>query len=384
MALLNGSAWLVPGGRPAGAGLTLLGAAWLQGLLGLWWSRREAPLRSTALWFALQPAYVVVAISGCGALAIGSAADDVLAIAAFGLAALLALLTTAHRSSEGAWGTLGLLALGFAALHRWLGVDAVWSMAWGIAEALGVCLVGWLMETFDRSTVQTLSVWKRPLAIGPLIAGTALTAALLPAATFGQYLPPLTFALATLGVLLATLAVRRRASVYAYGTGATLVATGLCQLYDWGFRQPQWYVIPAGLYLLALAEGLRRFQGQRRLSQLTEAGAIVLMLGVTFGQSLRAEGLESQMYAAWLCIESLLLLGYGVLAKLRAPFLGGVGFFVAGVLWLSVDPIMAANKWVLLGLLGLLLVGFYLLLERRQQELVRAGRALLETVSSWG
>jgi len=60
-----------------------------------------------------------------------------------------------------------------------------------------------------------------------------------------------------------------------------------------------------------------------------------------------------------------------------------VAFFVAGVLWLSVDPLMAMNKWVLLGLLGLLLVGIYVLLERRQQELARAGRALIERVSSW-
>ena len=43
---------------------------------------------------------------------------------------------------------------------------------------------------------------------------------------------------------------------------AALIGAGLCQLYSWGFRQPQWFSIPSGLYLLALAEGLRRFQGQ--------------------------------------------------------------------------------------------------------------------------
>jgi len=382
MAVLNGSAWLIPSGRPAGAGLTLLAAAWLQGLLGLWWSRNVKANPNPSL-LDLPPAYAVALISGFGALTIGSRADDVLTIVAFGLAALLALVGTAHRRVGGAWGTLGLLAIGFAALHRFLGIEPLWSMAWGVAEALGVCLLGWSIETFKRSNVQTLNVWQRPLWIGPLIAGTTLTIALLSAATVSQNLPPLTFALATFAVLLATLAVRQRASAFAYAAGAALIAAGLFQLYDWGFRQPQWFVIPAGLYLLALAEGLRRFQGQRQLSQLIETGAIMLLLGVTFGQSLRAEGLESQAYAAWMCVESLLLLGYGVLAKLRAPFMGGVAFFVAGVLWLSVDPLMAMNKWVLLGLLGLLLVGIYVLLERRQQELARAGRALIERVSSW-
>ncbi len=176
---------------------------------------------------------------------------------------------------------------------------------------------------------------------------------------------------------------RRRTAVYAYTAGAALVAAGLCQLYDWGFREPQWYAIPAGIYLLALAEGLRRFQGQRSLSQVIETGAAVLMLGTTLGQSLREDGLTSQLYAAWLCCESLLLLGYGVMRRLRTPFFGGVAFFVIGVLWLSVDPLMATNKWVLLGCLGLLLVGAYVLLERRQEQLTRAGRAWIERISGW-
>jgi len=66
------------------------------------------------------------------------------------------------------------------------------------------------------------------------------------------------------------------------------------------------------------------------------------------------------------------------------PFFGGALFFVLGVLWLSVDPLLSANKWVLLGILGLLLVGAYVLLERRQEQLARAGRAWVERVSGWG
>jgi hypothetical protein len=228
------------------------------------------------------------------------------------------------------------------------------------------------------------SIWTRPLWLGSLLAGTTLAGTLLVATPARQELPPLTFALATLGLLLATLAVRRRELAFAYAAGAALIGAGLCQLYDWGFRQPQWYTLPSGVYLLALAEGLRRFQGQRKLSQAIEAAAAMLMLGVTFGQSLRAEGLESQIYGAWLCVEALALLAYGTLRQLRVPFFGGAAFFVAGVLWLSVDPLMAANKWVLLGILGLVLVGVYVLLERRQEELARAGRAWVERVSSWG
>jgi uncharacterized membrane protein len=266
-------------------------------------------------------------------------------------------------------------------------------MAWGVAEALLLCMLGWAIEYVAQHPRTTLphtaravwaAPWAMPLSNGPLAAGLLLTAALASAVLRGDALPPLTFALATCALLLATMAARRRAAVFAYAAAGALVVAGLCQLYDWGFRQPQWFVLPAGLYLLALGACVRRFQQQRQLAQLLETGALLLMLGVSLGQSLRTEGIESQVYAAWLCVEALALLGYGVLAKLRAPFVGGLVFFVIGVLWLSADPLLALNKWVLLGMLGLLLVGAYLLLERRQQELIRAGRALIDRVSSWG
>ena len=125
------------------------------------------------------------------------------------------------------------------------------------------------------------------------------------------------------------------------------------------------------------------FQARRGVAQVLETGAAVLVLGTTLGQSLRSDGLLSQGYAAWLCMESLLLLGYGALRQRRSPFFGGVVFFVFGVAWLSVDPLLAANKWMLLGALGLLLVGAYVLLERRQEQLARLGRAIVERISGW-
>ena len=195
--------------------------------------------------------------------------------------------------------------------------------------------------------------------------------------------PPLTFALATYGLLMATLWVRGARSMYGYIAGAALVGAGLCQLYDWGFRQPQWYVIPAGLYLLVLAEGLRRFQGRRQLSQVLEAGATMLLLGVTLANRCARWAWNRSATPCCCAARSLALLGYGVLRQLRVPFFGGAAFFVAGVLWLSVDPLLAANKWVLLGILGLLLVGVYVLLERRQEQLARAGRAWVERLRGW-
>jgi hypothetical protein len=190
-------------------------------------------------------------------------------------------------------------------------------------------------------------------------------------------------ALATLSILLFTISARRRLFEPGYVAGALLVGASLCQLYTWGFRQPQLFVLPAGLYLLVLAAMMRRFQGQGRISQLTEAGATVLLLGVTFGQALRADPADGTLYTLWLCVEALLLLGYGVLARLRVPFLGGGAFFIGGVLWFAVGPLLAMNQWVVIGCLGLLMVGGYVLLERRHEQLVRAGRRLVEQVEAW-
>ncbi len=77
------------------------------------------------------------------------------------------------------------------------------------------------------------------------------------------------------------------------------------------------------------------------------------------------------------------MLSYGVLIKLRVPFIGGLAFFITGILWLCVDPLMALNKWMLLGMLGLIMIAAYVVLERRQQQLRQAGQVLIETVTSW-
>jgi hypothetical protein len=390
MTLLHGAAWLGSGGRAADVARLLLAAAWAQGLLGLWARRRERAMPPARLWLGYSaPNYLVMVLSGLGALLLASSASDALALNALGLAALAALLGSAERREALAWGALGLLALGLGALHDTLGVAPLWNMAWGVAEALGLCLVGWAIEPRaknqeppDVSRSWAPAIWHRPLWLGPLLAAVTLAGLLALAAPLRDDLPPLTFALATLALLFATLAARRSAE-YGYAAGAALIAAGLCQLYDWDFRQPQWYVLPAGLYLLALAEGLRRFQSRRGLAQVIETGAAMLMLGTTLGQSLRTDGLESQGYAAWLCVESLVLLGYGVLRQRRSPFFGGAAFFIVGVVWLSVDPLLAANKWMLLGALGLLLVGAYVLLERRQEQLARLGRAWVERISGW-
>ncbi len=409
MALLHGAGWLSPGGRPAEAGLLLLGAAWVQAWTGFWAYRQaraagiparkaqqsapDQPGRIDARLVQVQtmalPSFTVAGLSSLGALTLASGDSTTLTIVALGLALLLALFGTLEQRVELAWSAVLLGALSMISLNRAVGLELEWGLAWGVLTASGLCLLGWGIAKLNQQValharVPGLAIWQQPLTAGPLIAGLGLSGLLLLRVVTTGELPALTFGLVNLALLLTTLSVRRHIITYAYGAGAALVGAGICQLYTWGFHDPQWYVVPAGIYLLALAEGLRHFQGQHQLSRMIEMGALMVLLGITLGQSLRTEGIESLSYGTWLCIESLLVLGYGMQRKLRVPFLGGILFFILGVLWLSIDPLLAANKWLLLGALGLLLVGVYVLLERRQERLLRTGRIWFERVSSWG
>jgi hypothetical protein len=112
-----------------------------------------------------------------------------------------------------------------------------------------------------------------------------------------------------------------------------------------------------------------------------EAGAAMLLLGATFGEAIRDGG---ALQGLLLCGEALAVAAYGALLRLRIPFLTGVGFFVAGVLWMAVDNAPITNQWVLFGAAGLLMIAAYVLLERHQERLLRAGRAWASELRGWG
>jgi hypothetical protein len=279
-------------------------------------------------------------------------------------------------------------------VHEAFALAYEWSLAWLVVEMLGIVLFGWAVQvlvqkqtgftgfTFHLRFADAVALWERVTSIGPLAASSIAILALGVLVPVGTLLP-LTFALATFALLLATLAVRERSFPYAYGAAASVVAAALCQLAEWGFSEPQWYVIPAGLYMLGLAACMRRFQGQRRVSRVIEAGAMVMLVGTTLAQALGAGG-GGYGYDLLLFIEGLLFVGYGTFLRLRVPFFGGIAFFVAGVLSLSIETMPLINPWLIFGGLGLLMVIAYVLLERRAEQLTRLGKQIAATIEAWG
>ncbi|MEI7772508.1 MAG: hypothetical protein WCI67_21140, partial [Chloroflexales bacterium] len=350
----------------------ILGAAAVQTVGAIWLRRSAVGGRPPQ---AGPPIYAAAVISG--AIALGLAIGDRPATVVAGLALATASGAAAwfERREAIAWLAVGMAALAAFMLPAVLGASSTWGEPWVIIELLGVAIIGWGLERWNGGH------WRRPSSLGALgLALLALFNVAVAAAITGG-VPPLTFALASTGLLLATLAVRLRSIGYGYAAGAALVAAGMCQLADWGVRDLQGYVLPAGIYLLALADGLRRFQGRHKVSQVIEAGAAMLLLGVTFGQALRAGG---ALYELLICCEALATVAYGALMRLRVPFVAGVSFFVAGVLWAVVDNVQITNQWVLFGAVGLLMIAAYVLLERHQERLLRAGRAWASELRGWG
>lgn len=380
LAVLQGAVWLIPDAALERGGLLLTGVVWVQALASAWLRRR------TTLWrIAGLSGYVAAGLGGAGALALATVSSGILATGALALAAgsnttlatvalalagLLVVLAQIEKSPAAAWGSLILAVPGAWLTHTAAGLDGAWAAAWMALELCGVCLAGWGAQRLG------VTLWRQVTGLGAIFAALPLVIA-----AFGGGFAPLTFAMANLGLLLATLAVRERSFGYAYGSGGAFVGAILSQMASWELRDLQWYVIPAGLYLLALAAGLRRFQGQHHVSRLIETAALALMPGATAAQALMpGSGLG---YALLLFAESLIIAAYGALARLRTPFVGGIAFFIGAVLWMAINAAQMLNQWILLGIVGLLMVLAYVLLERYQERLMQTGRSWANQLREW-
>lgn len=174
---------------------------------------------------------------------------------------------------------------------------------------------------------------------------------------------------------------------------ASALAACSTTLYALGERNVQLLTAPAGLYLLLVAVLIRRAPQDAltpTMARAAEFCATLLLAGVTALQMLSmatgrgvSDHASSQIYAAVLCLESLLLIAYGARGRLQVPFASGAVFFVTGVIWLSIDPLRALDKWVIFGALGLLMIASYVVLERYRQLLSTVAHALRARIQSW-
>ncbi|KAB8140287.1 hypothetical protein F8S13_23950 [Chloroflexia bacterium SDU3-3] len=387
LALVFGQSWAMGSSLDSMTLWLLALLAWAQALLALG-VRQTAPTLRTPIYLTVVLSAGAVASCGMLILAIssvmGAASWDALWQVVC-IAALAAVLASAERKV--ALAVLSLVLLEAALLLLRLDdMPMIWVCAYAMADMVVLAALGWLVAwvggRFQRASA-ACAVWLHPLRAGPLFVGLGLAALIgLVAPLVGQ-LFALIFTLVMLALLLSTAAVRYRVVMLVYAAAAALVAALLLQLWVWGRVEPEWYVAPTALYLLALADGLRRFQGQRQLSRVLECAGLGMLLGLGATRAVLADGQRALLLALALCGEGLLSIAYGVLRRLQVPLVAGVAAVVFGALWLGVDPMRAANTWVVMGVVGMLLIGLYVLFERRQEQLLRLGRSLIATLSAW-
>ncbi len=245
-----------------------------------------------------------------------------------------------------------------------------WQAAWFVLILVPLLLIGGFAERLHSTRI-----WQQPTLWVPLIAACIIGFQ----AWFDLRAGVIAFVNG--GVLLVTATFRERRSIYAYLAGAVFVTASLGQFLVWELREVQLYVVPVGIYLFALAVGIRTFQRQVSVARLVDSVAVCLLLGVTFVQA--GGSVQNVGYVMLLGIEALLVLAYGTLARLRVPFIGGVAGFVIAVLWMVAYAASMLNQWLVLGLLGILMLLAYVLLERQQEQLRRFGRDLVVRLREW-
>ena len=177
----------------------------------------------------------------------------------------------------------------------------------------------------------------------------------------------LTFAIA--GTAYAAEAAVRRILHLGYLAGGLFLVVIWASLVFFGVSEPQAYVIPLGLGLLALGWSERRLGGRASYLWPTLLGLLVLM-GSAFYQSP-----DAVIYAVLLLVESLAALAWGVHIRSRGYVqLGGLALLANAIAQLG-PGFVELERFIHLGTIGsILFVGGLVALFRREQLLAARER----------
>jgi len=277
---------------------------------------------------------------------------------------------------------LGLLAL----VQRldWMRVDTL-NWPWVLALlAVGYGLGGYLLR-YLRLHGSTLPeqglVWENPLKrsgwvlsggtlLLALVQGVSVLSLVIRVALGLQLVRPaelprvemVVSVLAILGLFYLAAAITDRRRWVGYVAAAMLLsAWGLQWLLVWEMREVQWYAVPAGAYLLGIGY-LEWRNGRRPWARWIDWAALLLLLGSSFRQSLGDRG---WLYALLMGGEGLAVLWLGSARRMRRFLYAGVGAVIVDVVAQLINQLASVNRWIVFGVVGLLLLGLGILVERR-------------------
>jgi hypothetical protein len=258
-------------------------------------------------------------------------------------------------------------------------------LRWGKAKLISpyqiwelpLCLAGWALSLLSLLLAGVMN-----LNISALIVRAILGQPLLDAATI-RLVQMTVGVLAVQGIFYLTVALVERWRALAYGAVALLLgAWSLEWLLVWGQREIQWYVLPTGLYILAISFVEWRVGGEagKALARWLDRTALLLLLGSAFWQSLGDAG---GGYALLMGVECLLILWWGSARRLRRFLYIGVVGMMLDIFGQLIDPLLSANRWVVFGVGGVILVTLAILIERRLAQVMALSAEVRKRLETW-
>ena len=346
------------------------------------------------------PFFIVALLGAISSSILASFQDDTGLAAALAYSVPLAIGASLARLRIVAWAVLSFLALAFAHGMR-LGDVPLLEVPIFIAISAAVLVaVSYFIhrsqgrgQEITQNAHSLWDVWEIPVrAFSFLAVGLAPILGLsfwLAEGADPDDLQPLVFAVAITGLALVGVAYLQRRTWLSYLAVAVLEASYMTQLAVFNTGQAQFFVIPAALFLVAVAY-LERAHSNRSLVVLLESIGLSLLLGVTLLQSLGlfTDGVNHQVYSLFLFFESLLVVIWGLSVRWRRPFFGGIAAFIANLVVLLFDPlgegpVSATILWAVFGAIGISLVASAVYLERNRERSSAAFRKLIDQLSRW-
>jgi len=136
----------------------------------------------------------------------------------------------------------------------------------------------------------------------------------------------------------------------------------------------QWYAIPTGLYLLAIAY-LEWRRDKHLLARRLDYAAMLLMLGSLFWQTL----LFGWRFALLMGAEGLFIFWWGSARRLRRFFYAGMIAVILATAGQLINSLQSVNQWIAFGIIGLLLIIAGAMVERKFEEIKTSLEKMLET-----
>jgi hypothetical protein len=291
------------------------------------------------------------------------------------------------RGAGEAWVNVCFAVLSFEQFLRLTGIPLEHQpLRWAVA-ALVISLIAML---FRRMRPPLLHLWVEPLRAA--VYGLAFMAVAIGwayAYTNGRVdamaMQSFAVILAITGLTTIGQGFDRRMRILAYAGVALVEAGYMLQLLVWKQGQPQFFVLPAGIYLLAVAYFEWRRGEQPHIKGLVETAGLAILLVTSLVQAIgfMDDGIDRYVYATLMIPECLILIALGAIFRWKRTFFAGSVALVLDVLVLLADPVRATNTWYLIGIVGLVMLTIVVFLEQRRQALPIWFNQWRERLEAW-